>query len=67
MKDPQLRLLHMSNSKRLREASSTIRGYLKGRYQRIGECRELQPQRLLTTLQCIEDSGVMDDQTVPAA
>jgi hypothetical protein len=96
-KDPQLR--HLSNSKRLREASSTIREYLlvdsrylkylnvertgkmyaggtivdkpgddvdgtepRGNYQRIGECRELEPQKLCTTLQCIEDRHcVMDD------
>ena len=98
---------HLSNnSKRLREASSSIREYLESRYlkylnvertgkmygtiadksdddedgteprgnyqpeslkvQRIGACRELEPQKLFTTLQCIEDRAcVMDDPTVP--
>ena len=100
-KDPQL--WHLSNSKRLREASSSIHEYLESRYlkylnvertgkmygtivdrsdddedgteprgnyqrfcQRIGECRELEPQKFFTTLQCIEDKArVMDDPTVP--
>ncbi len=98
--DPQL--WHLSNSKRLREASSSagesIREYLeylnvertgkmygtivdkpgddvpvdgtepRGNYhwQRIGECRELEPQKFFTTLQCTEDRAcVMDDPTVP--
>ncbi len=101
--DPQL--WHLSNSKRLREASSSesIREYLESRYlkylnvgslrtgkmygtiadkpgddvdgteprgnyhwQRIGECRELEPQKFFTTLQCTEDKAcVMDDPTVP--
>ena len=38
----------------------------RGNYQRIGECRELEPQKFFTTLQCIEDKArVMDDPTVP--
>jgi hypothetical protein len=32
----------------------------------IGDCRELEPQKFFTTLQCTEDRAcVMDDPTVP--
>ena len=34
----------------------------RGNYQRIGACRELEPQKFFTTLQCIDDKAcVMDD------